>query len=159
MRETRLALALLLCAAASGPAHADPAPQPAPDAVRSAYLLGCGGCHGIDGRSYAPKVPDLAGQAGYFLCTQDGRSYISRLPNVDYAHLSNALLAEVMNYVTFTLGAGTAPASAIPFTAAEMAAARAHTLTIPAMAELRANIVGSVLRVCPNASGLRGYDG
>jgi hypothetical protein len=127
--------------------------------VRTAYLLGCGGCHGIDGRSYAPRVPDLAGQAGYFLCTQDGRNYLARLPNVDYAHLDNALLAEVMNYVTFNLGGGSAPPSAQRFTAAEMAAARAHPLADPAMAAFRAHVVASVLRACPGAGALLGYHG
>ena len=152
-------LALLLCPSAGMAAGAEPAPAPTQPAVRSAYLLGCGGCHGIDGRSYAPRVPDVAGQAGYFLCTADGRNYLARLPNVDYAHLSDALLAQVMNYVTFTLGAGSAPPSARPFTAGEIGAARAHPLAEASMAAFRAGVVESVLRACPAASALGAYDG
>jgi mono/diheme cytochrome c family protein len=125
--------------------------------TQSAYLEGCGGCHGIDGRSYAPKVPDIAGQAGFYLCTQEGRRYIARLPNVDFAHLDSTQLAAVMNYAVFTLGAGSAPAGAQPFTAAEMAAARAETLDSPDLMGVRARVIAGILKTCPAARGLLAY--
>ena len=40
---------------------------------QSNYLLGCGGCHGVEGHSNARRVPDLRDQVGYFLSTQAGR--------------------------------------------------------------------------------------
>jgi len=129
----------------------------AASSVQSAYLLGCGGCHGIQGRSYAPRVPDLAGQAGYFLCSADGRAYVGRLPNVAYAHLSAARLADVMNYVVFTLGAGSAPQGAAPFTAAEIAGLRARPWATPSLLEMRSHVLDGVLKTCPAAIGLRAY--
>jgi len=125
--------------------------------TQSAYLEGCGGCHGIDGRSYAPDVPDIAGQAGFFLCTPEGRRYVARLPNVDFAHLDASRLAAVMNYVVFTLGAGSAPAGALPFTASEMTAARAETIDSPDLLRLRAGIIAGILKTCPGARGLLAY--
>ncbi len=126
-------------------------------APASLYLLGCGGCHGAQGRSYAPLVPDLAGQAGYYLCTPEGRSYIARLPNVAFAHLSDADLARVMNYVVFTLGGRSAPAGTPPYSAAEMAARRAHPIDTPALLAMRAGIVTGVLAACPSGTGLLDY--
>jgi len=124
---------------------------------RSAYLEGCGGCHGIDGQSYAPKVPDLTGQAGYFLCTPEGRRYILRLPNVAFAHLDNAQLAATMNYVLFTLAGGTAPAGAQRITEAEVAAVRGTPIDDPDLLRVRAGIVAGILRACPAARGLLAY--
>ncbi len=124
---------------------------------RSSYLEGCGGCHGIDGQSYAPKVPDLTRQAGYFLCTPEGRRYILRLPNVAFSHLDNAQLAATMNYVVFTLGEGTAPAGAKPITEAEIAAVRGTPIDDPDLLRVRAGIVAGILRACPAARGLLAY--
>ncbi len=106
------------------------------------------------GRSYAPKVPDLAGQAGYFLCTQEGRNYLARLPNVAFAHLVTAQLAAVMNYVVFTLGARGAPADARLYSAAELAAGRAAPLERPDLLKLRSGVVAGILKTRPAAHGL-----
>ncbi len=102
-------------------------------------------------------MPDIAGQAGFYLCTQAGRRYIARLPNVDFAHLDAQQLASVMNYVVFTLGGGSAPAGAPPFTAAEMAAARAETIDSPDLMRVRAGIIAGILKTCPAARGLLAY--
>jgi len=113
------AICLAPAARAQAPEHLTP---------RSAYLARCGGCHGIDGRAFAATVPDLKGKAGYFLCDPAGRDYIARLPNIVFSRLTDAELADLLNYVAFDLGGESAPKGARPYSAAEAARARREPL-------------------------------
>ncbi|GBQ29133.1 hypothetical protein AA12717_3155 [Gluconacetobacter sacchari DSM 12717] len=143
-----------------GPARAGPVASPLPviPAVQGHYLMGCGGCHGIQGRSGREVVPDLAGQVGYFLCTPEGRDYLVRLPNVAFANLSSADLARMMNFVVFTFGGASVPANSRPYTTAEIAALRADPLRTADLHGYRDQIVRAVTRACPAAAALHGYD-
>src|SRR5437763_1681667 len=82
----------------SGPKGAEDG-APRIGAAPGMYLLYCGGCHGINGHSSDAAVPSLKGQVDAFLCLPAGREYIVRLPNVAFAPLSDAQLAELMNFV------------------------------------------------------------
>ena len=94
-------------------AVAGPAPQMSP--AQSHYLEGCGGCHGIQGTSSKQDIPQLRGLVGRYLCTTAGREYLVRLPNVAFADMDDELLAQVMNFVVFRLGDGSAPANAVAY--------------------------------------------
>ncbi|WP_323992978.1 hypothetical protein [Nguyenibacter sp. L1] len=135
-----------------------PAAIPVVPAVQAHYLIGCGGCHGIQGRSGRQAVPDLAGQVGYFLCTPQGRDYLLRLPNVAFANLPAPDLARMMNFVVFTFGGTSVPAHTRPYTADEVAAARARPLRVADLHGYRAALVQAVVQACPAAAGLQEYD-
>ncbi|MFT8422915.1 MAG: hypothetical protein ABF665_15645 [Gluconacetobacter sp.] len=127
-------------------------------AVQGHYLMGCGGCHGIQGRSGREVVPDLAGQVGYFLCTPEGRDYLVRLPNVAFANLSSEDLARMMNFVVFTFGGASVPTNSRPYSTAEIAALRARPLRMADLHGYRDQVVRAVVQACPAAAGLHGYD-
>lgn len=154
MRRALVGAALAL--ASSGAPAAVPAALPP---AQSLYLEGCGGCHGVQGRSLGERVPDLAGQVGYFLCTPQGREYLVRLPNVAFAAMGSDQLAQVMNLVVFGLGASTAPAGASPYTGAEVAMLRRRPLDTVSLARLRARIAGDLPQHCPGARALHAYGG
>jgi cytochrome c553 len=135
------AAAALFCATAAG--AAGPAPQ-LPSA-QSDYLLGCGGCHGLHGWTHSKIVPDLRNQAGYFLNMPEGRAYLIQLPNVAFMPLSDQALAEMMNFVVFTLGGDSAPPGAKPFDAREVSALRQHPLTEDGLAAHRAKLVNQLI--------------
>ena len=113
--------------------------------AQGAYLLGCGGCHGEEGTSNGRLVPDLRGQVGYYLATQAGREYIVRLPNVSFYTASNDELAQILNYVVFTLGADGVPAHARPYTAPEVARLRQAPLTEVSLVAYRGRLVDDLI--------------
>jgi len=92
------------------------------------YMLSCGGCHGLTGLAPRSGVPDLQGKAGLFLCSTQGREYAIRLPNVAFADMDDAALAETMNYVMFVLGGDSAPVGAQPYSPAEVRGLRLRPL-------------------------------
>jgi hypothetical protein len=138
----RLVLAAAaFCALSAG--AAEPAPQL--PAAQSDYLLGCGGCHGIHGQTNSKIVPDLKDQAGYFLNTPEGRAYLIQLPNVAFLPISDKAVAEMMNFVVFTLGGDSAPPGAKRFDAREVGALRKHPLTGDGLAAHRAELVEQLI--------------
>lgn len=112
------------------------------------YLTQCGGCHGVTGVSAPSNVPTLRGRVGYFLCLQAGRDYLVGLPNVALAPLDDRRLANVMNYVAFTLGNAKHSDGAFPFTPGEVRRARERTLAIARPVAARAAIVEEISIRC-----------
>lgn len=149
----RLWLALLIAAGFSVPLSAHDNYATEHNAVRldhaqTQFMLGCGGCHGTLGESPPLSVPVLRGRAGYFLCTPEGREYVIRLPNVSRALLSDADLANVMNFVTFKLGERSAPPKAALFTAEEVARIRARPLNALPLNAFRRKVVKTLVSRC-----------
>jgi mono/diheme cytochrome c family protein len=89
------------------------------------YLLGCGGCHGLDGAGSA-RVPPLRG-VDRLLMLPGGREYVLRVPGVASAPLSDARLAALLEWVFGEFGNAAHPR----FTADEVGAARAKPLLDP----------------------------
>ena len=119
------------------------------------YLLNCGGCHGIAGRSSDSAVPTLQGQVGSFLCLPEGRSFIARLPNVAFAPLSDQELAEVMNFV---VGFGSAkPPAGAPYTRQEVAELRRRPLVAEQISSYRQTLVKRLIAECGAPSSLTDY--
>jgi hypothetical protein len=143
MRFLVFLLALLAGAASSAlaqhPEHMSP---------RSNYLERCGGCHGVDGRAFAPTVPDLKDKVGWFLCDPAGRDYVSRLPNIVFSHLTDDELAAMMNYALFDLGGSSTPKSAKPFTGREMGEVRRRPWTVTDLEAHRAQVVRTLVAHC-----------
>jgi mono/diheme cytochrome c family protein len=111
----------------------------------SNYLLGCGGCHGIDGVSNARLVPQLKGQVGYFLTTKAGREYLVRVPNVAFYTASNQELAQMLNYMVFSIGRDGVPANAKPYTAGEVARLRKSPLNEVSLVDYRNALVEDLI--------------
>lgn len=88
---------------------------------RVAYALHCSGCHVMDGEG-APEagIPTFVDSVGQIARSDMGRTYMMHVPGVVSAGLSDAEIAEVMNYVLDAWGEG-----APPFTADEVTRRRA----------------------------------
>jgi cytochrome c553 len=151
MKRLLAGLILLYCGAGHAQAIATR------DHATGSYLEGCGGCHGLRGRSVQLLVPQLHDQVGYLLCTQEGRDYAIRLPNVAFSRLSDGDLANVMNYVMFQIGGASAPANAKPYTAQEVGHLRRDPLTVTDLKARRRHVVEGILARCGNAAGLLDY--
>ena len=116
--------------------------------TQTLYLMRCGGCHGIEGRSASAVVPDLRDQVGLFLCSGEGRDYMLRVPNVSMSLIrDDAGLADVMNFVVFRFG-GRRPTNTRPFTAAEVHEARLQPLRATDLASLRRSILERATNAC-----------
>ena len=111
-----LAIALLLTA----PAGASP---------RSDYLLHCGGCHLENGSGTPPEVPDLRQNLDWLAATDDGRSYLTRVPGASQVPISDERLAAVFNWI-FREYYPQVPDIA-PFSASEIARTRSLPLYDP----------------------------
>ena len=131
------------------------APVPHIPDTAASYLLNCGGCHGILGRSSDRAVPSLRGQVDAFLCLPEGREYIVRLPNVAFAPLSDEELAALMNFVV-SLGA-TRKDSPAPYTAAEVGALRRRPLMGQPIATYRLELVKKLIASCGAPRSLLSY--
>ena len=134
------------------PPHAQPAQDPArgaapgsalpalaaPAGVANAqrawqnWTLNCQGCHRFDGSGSDATAPGIAGTVAKFLRVPGGREYLIRVPGVATSPLSDADLAEVMNWMLWRFDKEHLPASFQPYTAAEIAPLRARPLRLEA---------------------------
>jgi hypothetical protein len=122
---------------------------------QSDYIEHCGGCHGLQGTSAPANIPVLRGRVGYFMCLDEGRDYLIRLPNVAHSRITdNDQLAEMMNFVVFGLGEHSAPGNARPFTGAEVARLRRSPLDGPSLVDTRAAIVRKLVKRCAAPASL-----
>lgn len=114
----------------------------------SRYLESCGGCHGLTGAAAEREIPVLRNQVGRFVCSDEGRAYLVRLPNVAFAGMNDQALAEAMNYMVFSLGGTSAPKGARPYSAKEVAALRQKPLKATDLASMRTAVLGRALVAC-----------
>jgi hypothetical protein len=127
-------------------------------ASQSIYLQRCGGCHGIQGISNPTVVPTLRGQVGQFLCTQEGREYLLRLPSIATSPLSDQQVADLMNFVVFSLGGAQADAVRAPlFGSGEVHELRRKPLNEVALVKYRSSVVEALIQRCGASPALRGY--
>jgi hypothetical protein len=75
-----------------------------------------------------------------FLSVPGGREYLSRVPGVAASALSNADLAEVMNWMLWRFDQEHVPADFQPYTAAEIGPLRARPLRLEA-SQMRAALL------------------
>ncbi len=110
----RFPLCVLLCAAA-GVVWASPAQN---------YMLYCQGCHGAEAAGVPGKVPALAHALGNYMRIPAGRDYVLRVPGAANSVLSDAELAEVLNWLARKYSADAIKSGVPLFTATEVAARR-----------------------------------
>ncbi len=109
------AFSVLRCAFAGGP--------PA-----ELYTLNCWGCHKPHAEGIPGTVPRLAHSMGDFLKVPGGREYLVEVPGVAASSLTDAEVAEVLNWLLHTFNEPELPAGFKPYTAAEVAEYRPHQL-------------------------------
>ena len=110
-------MALLLVLSLSAAGAQDYAP-------RVNYVLHCAGCHGMTGEgSRTGGIPAFPGSVGHIASVDAGRTYMMHVPGVVSAGLSDAQIAEVMNYILAEWSEG---ADFTPFDAAEVTRRRAE---------------------------------
>nr|WP_232734943.1 cytochrome c [Achromobacter ruhlandii] len=110
-------------AAANGVPGADTLRQ----AARADYVLQCAGCHRVDGRGSTPHgIPDFRNSVGAFTHLPAGREYLIRVPGAAFSPLSDAELANVLNWLLRTFSPAQLPTGFQPYTESEVTAARPH---------------------------------
>jgi len=107
------------------------------------YMLQCAGCHRFDGGGAARRgVPSFRGSIGLLADTPAGRDYMVRVPGAAQSQLSDAELANVLNWAVLTYGPAVPDFQA--FTAAEVGAARPHRFND--VARVRRELAGQLAR-------------
>ncbi len=109
-------------------------------------MLSCQGCHRADATGTPQTTPTMAGFVARFLQVPGGREYLVRVPGVATAALSDADLAEVVNWSLVRFDAANVPADFEPYTAAEVARSAALK---PLRAEAMTVRAGMVARFAP----------
>ena len=84
------------------------------------FRLNCAGCHLPDGTGRAGLVPALAGSLGKLIAYPGGREYIARIPGVANSFMSDAELADVLNWALYQFDRQHVPAGLVPYTAEEV---------------------------------------
>ncbi len=85
------------------------------------YMLNCQGCHGQFGsESLDGAVPALKDYVGNFLHVPGGREFLVQVPGSANAAISDAALAELLNWILQTQSRAQLPAVFRPFTTAEV---------------------------------------
>jgi mono/diheme cytochrome c family protein len=116
------AIAVLIAAiAAPGTARAGGSPA-------EMYTLNCWGCHKPRAEGIPGTVPRLANSMGDFLHVAGGREYLVEVPGVAASALSDAEIAQVLNWLLFTFNKAELPEDFKPYTADEIAKYRPHQL-------------------------------
>ena len=120
---------VLLCTSPVVPAAAVSILAPAEQQqARVNFLLHCAACHLPDGHGSPGKVPDLREYLGEFAQHSDSRSFMARVPGASGAPISDAELAQVLNWILITMNGDQLRADFKPYTAVEVAGYRRDTL-------------------------------
>ena len=137
-----LASAVLAAANESADEQNGTAPAGVENAQRAwqHWTLNCQGCHRPDGTGSDQTAPSLAGTVARFLSVPGGREYLSRVPGVAASALSDADLAEVMNWMLWRFDKEHLPADFQPYTAAEIGQLRTRPLRLEA-SQIRADLL------------------
>lgn len=93
------------------------------------YMLNCQGCHGPDGTGTNDgSVPTMKNFLGNFLHVEGGREFLVRVPGSANAAMSDAALAEVLNWMLPKISKQQMPRDFKPYTAQEVKRLRAQPL-------------------------------
>ena len=92
------------------------------------YMLYCMGCHLPDGSGAAGKVPSVRESLPVLAASSAGRRYLVEVPGASQSPLSDADLAEVLNWMVRNLSAPAAPPGFAEFTPAEVTGYRSERL-------------------------------
>lgn len=88
------------------------------------YMLNCQGCHLADGAGFPNKVPEVKNFMGHFLKVEGGREFLVQVPGAANAPVSDAELAELLNWMLLKFSATELPAEFVPYSADEVGTLR-----------------------------------
>jgi mono/diheme cytochrome c family protein len=88
------------------------------------YMLHCMGCHTPDGSGEPGRVPSVRDTLVPLASMPAGRKYLVQVPGSAQSRLSDAELAEVLNWMVATLSAQPAQQPVRRFTAGEVSSYR-----------------------------------
>lgn len=118
---------------AQGNTKPPPKARTAGFAPHTNWLVLCSGCH-LPKANGAPDigVPRMNGFVGNFLKVEGGREYLIRVPGAAQSPLTDAQLADLMNWILQGPIAGdSTPQDFRPYTAAEIGALRSNSFLRP----------------------------
>jgi hypothetical protein len=92
------------------------------------YMLQCMGCHTPDGRGEPGRVPSVRETLRPFASAPAGRKFLVQVPGSAQSKLSDAELADVLNWMIANLSVSSGPSAVAKYTAAEVALYRRHPL-------------------------------
>lgn len=92
------------------------------------WVLHCQGCHGADARGTPGSVPRLTGNVASFLKIKAGRAYLGRVPGVAFVDLSDAEVAELLNWVVWRYDGLHVPRTFTPYSEEEIRLLRREPL-------------------------------
>ena len=85
------------------------------------YMLQCMGCHTPDGSGEPGRVPSIRNTLTPFSALAEGRRFLVQVPGAAQSALSDAELAELLNWMIQNLSAGAPSERFTRYTAAEVA--------------------------------------
>lgn len=91
-----------------------------PALARQNWILKCQGCHRPDATGTPETTPAMAGIVAKFLHVPGGREYLGRVPGVATAPVSDAELADLLNWTLYRFDAAHVPADFKPYSASEI---------------------------------------
>jgi mono/diheme cytochrome c family protein len=120
-------VAALLVATGAERAMAEPSLQTAQTSPAELdYLQYCSGCHQSDGSGSAGNhIPRLPGSVGHFTRSAEGRAFLIQVGGVAQSPISDARVAALLNWMLPAFDRADLPADFAPYSAAEVASARA----------------------------------
>jgi mono/diheme cytochrome c family protein len=109
------------------------------------YMVQCMGCHTPDGSGEPGHVPSVRNTLIPFASDAAGRRFLVQVPGSAQSKLTDAELAEVLNWMIANLSEAPRPVRFRPFSAQEVASYRATRLVAvgPARARLVAQLGGA----------------
>jgi hypothetical protein len=110
------------------------------------YMLQCMGCHTPDGSGEPGRVPSIKDTLVPFAAVPDGRRFLVQVPGASQSALTDAELAELLNWMIENLSRAR-PAHFEPFSTAEVASYRRTPLV--AVQAARAALIRRVPEASP----------
>jgi len=105
------------------------APPPSTGRAQLNYTLNCMGCHGADGTGAPGRIPAFPGSIGRFMRLPEGRAYLMHVPGASNSMLSDADLADVLNWLLIRFGSDDLPNDVAWFTAEDLSRGRRPAIT------------------------------
>ena len=100
-----------------------------PKRARVNYILNCQGCHGPDGAGSADgDVPRMKDFLGNFLSVKGGREFLIRVSGVANAPLTDASIAELLNWTLHTQSPDQIPTTFLPYSESDISEWRRRPL-------------------------------
>ncbi len=94
--------------------------------VTSDYQIHCQGCHLPEAVGVPGHVPRMKDFLGYYLHSDAGRRFIIQVPGAATANLTDARLADLMNWLLLTYSKAQLPDEFEPYSVQEIARLRPH---------------------------------